>query len=215
MNIYLDIETLPSEADWVREEIAKGITCPGNYSKPESIAKWEVDNKPALVEEAVQKTGLDGGYGKVCCIGYAVEDGPVIVDIGADEGPLLAIIKEALESTSRPVIVGHNISFDVRFLFQRCVVNGVWPGRHLFAASQAKPWDKCLGDTMLMWHPQNRVSLPKLCKIIGVEKNDSVDGSQVAQLWKEGKLEEIRSHCRSDVEAVREVHRKLTFYKAA
>lgn len=215
MKIYLDIETLPSDADWVREEISKSIVCPGNYSKPESIAAWEDEKKPALVEEALQKTGLDGGYGRVCCVGYAVEDGPVIVDIGAEEGPLLAIVKEALESTSMPVVVGHNISFDIRFLFQRCVVNGVWPGRALFTASQAKPWDKCLADTMLMWHPQNKVSLAKLCKILGIEKHDPVDGSQVAQLWREGKMDDIVNHCQSDVEAVRKVHRKLTFDKAA
>lgn len=215
MKIYLDIETLPSAADWVREEIAKGITCPGNYSKPETIAKWEAENKPVLVEEALQKTGLDGGYGRVCCVGYAVEDGPVVVSLAEEEGPLLAIVKEVLENNHQPVIVGHNISFDIRFLFQRCVVNGIWPGRALYAASLAKPWDKCLADTMLMWHPQNKVGLAKLCKILGVEKHDPVDGSQVAQLWSNGKKDDIVNHCRSDVQAVREVHRKLTFDKAA
>lgn len=215
MNIYLDIETLPSDSDWVREEVAKGITCPGNYSKPESIAKWEAENKPALVDEALQKTGLDGGYGRVCCIGIAVDDGPVRVELATEEAPLLAIVKEALDVGNMPVIVGHNISFDIRFLFQRCVVNGVWPGKALYAASLAKPWDKCLADTMLMWHPQNKVSLAKLAKILGIEKNDPVEGSQVAALWKEGKHDAIIAHCKSDVEVVREVHRKLTFHKAA
>jgi len=212
MNIYLDIETLPSAADWVREEIAQGITCPGNYSKPESIAKWEAENKPSLIEEALQKTGLDGGYGQVCCVGYAVEGFPVMVRLG-EEGNLLEIVKEVLESTQQPVVVGHNISFDIRFLYQRCVVNGIWPGKNLYALSQVKPWDKSLADTMLMWHPQNKVSLPKLCRILGIEKHDSVDGSQIAQLWKYGKKDEILNHCRSDVESVRQVYQKLTFAK--
>lgn len=217
MNLYLDIETLPCEDEAMKAEISAGITPPGNYKKPETIAEWERNEKPKLVEEAVQRSGLDGGFGRILCIGWAVDDGPVQIRHEGEEYLLLHRFTEELSYIldRMPVIVGHNIAgFDLRFIWQRCVVNGVFPSG-LFPAMQAKPWDKCINDTMLMWHPQNKVSLVKLCKILGVKKEDPVDGSQVYQLFKAGEIDKVLAHCRSDVESVRECHRKLTFRKAA
>lgn len=211
MKIYLDIETLPSDAAWIREEIASTIHPPGNYKKAETIATWERFEKPKLVEEALARTGLDGGYGRVCCIGWAHEDGPVHVEHGDNEAGLLSTLKSAIASCVAPTFVGHNINFDIRFLFQRFVVNGIFPGTVLLAAAAAKPWDKCMADTMLLWHPTNKIALPRLCRILGVEKGDDVDGSQVAGLWAEGKKAEVAAHCRSDVEAVRACYRRMTF----
>ena len=217
MHLYFDIETLPCEDEALKAEIVAGIQPPGNYKKPETIAEWERTEKPKLVEEAVQRSGLDGGFGKVLCVGWTIDDGPVDVIYRSDERLTLQALLEALEITKNhaTTIVGHNIAgFDLRFIWQRCVVNGLFPGV-LYNAMQAKPWDKCINDTMLMWHPQNKVSLPKLCKILGIQKDDPVDGSQVFALFKAGEMGKIIAHCTSDVEAVRSCHRKLTFRKAA
>lgn len=216
-HLYLDIETLPCEDEALRAELAAGIVPPGNYKKPETIAEWEKTEKPKLVEEAIQRSGLDGGFGRVLCIGSALGDDAVEVICHRDEGIMLRTFLQSIVEIVNmgPVIVGHNIAgFDLRFLWQRCVVNGVFP-LGLFNAMQAKPWDKSINDTMLMWHPQNKVSLVKLCKILGVQKDDPVDGSQVYQLFKAGELGKVIAHCKSDVEAVRACHRKLTFRKAA
>lgn len=217
MNLYIDIETIPCEDEALKAEIAAGITPPGNYKKPETIAEWERTEKPKLVEEALQRSGLDGGFGRVLCIGWAVEDSEVRVACNESEEALLTRTLNALAEYANKglTIVGHNVAgFDLRFLWQRCVVNGVFPGI-LRQAMKAKPWDNCIEDTMLLWHPQNKVSLSKLCKILKVEKNDQVDGSQVYSLFKAGELDKVIAHCKSDVECVREVHRKLTFRKAA
>lgn len=217
MNLYIDIETIPCEDESLKAEIAAGITPPGNYKKPETIAEWEKTEKPKLVEEAIQRSGLDGGFGRILCVGWATEEGDVQIACEEEEKLLLQVFTNEIANVMdrAPVIVGHNVAgFDLRFLWQRCVVNGVFPGG-LFNAMHAKPWDKCINDTMLMWHPQNRVSLVKLCKILGVQKDDPVDGSQVYQLFKAGELDKIISHCKSDVEAVRSIHRKLTFRMAA
>ena len=55
----------------------------------------------------------------------------------------------------------------------------------------------------------------KFSKILGVEKNDPVDGSQVADLWKAGDFAKVADHCKSDVAATRACHRKLSFMGAA
>lgn len=217
MYLYIDIETVPCEDEALKAEIAAGITPPGNYKKPETIAEWEKTEKPKLIEEALQRSGLDGGFGRILCVGWAVDDAPVQIACESEERLLLQIVMDDLAAPLErfPAIVGHNVAgFDLRFLWQRCVVNGIFPQGLLYAMN-AKPWDKCINDTMLMWHPQNKVALPKLCKILGVQKDDSVDGSQVYALLKAGELDKIIAHCRSDVEAVRAVHRKLTFRKAA
>jgi predicted PolB exonuclease-like 3'-5' exonuclease len=217
MNLYLDIETIPCEDAALKAEIASGITPPGNYKKAETIAEWEKTEKPKLVEEAIQRSGLDGGFGRVLCMGWAVDDGPVQISCEDEERLMLQLVTEELSVVldRAPIIVGHNVAgFDLRFLWQRCVVNGVFPSG-LFTFMQAKPWDKSIRDTMLMWHPQNKISLGKLCKILGITKDDSVEGSQVYQLFKAGELDKITAHCKSDVEAVRAIHRKLTFRKAA
>lgn len=217
MHLYLDIETIPCEDEELKAEIAAGIQPPGNYKKADTIAEWEKTEKPKLIEEAVQKSGLDGGFGRILCIGWAVDDGPVQVTQESEERYLLQTVLEGWEGflDRVPTVVGHNVAgFDLRFLWQRCVVNGVFP-QGLLSVMQAKPWDKSINDTMLMWHPQNKVSLVKLCKILGIPKDDPVDGSQVYALLKAGELDKIISHCRSDVEAVRAVHQKLTFRRAA
>lgn len=201
----------------MKAELAAGIVPPGNYKKAETIAEWEKTEKPKLVEEAVQRSGLDGGFGRILCIGWAIDDAPVQVAHEAEERLLLQVVLDDWSDVldRAPTVVGHNIAgFDLRFLWQRCVVNGVFP-QGLLYAMQAKPWDKSLHDTMLMWHPQNKVSLVKLCKILGVKKDDPVDGSQVYALVKAGKIQEVIAHCESDVEAVRQCHRKMTFRKAA
>lgn len=217
MHLYLDIETVPCEDEALKAEVAAGITPPGNYKKAETIAEWEKNEKPKLIEEALQKTGLDGGFGRVLCIGWAVDDGPVQVAHEAEERLLLQVVlDEWAEFLDRaPTVVGHNVAgFDLRFLWQRCVVNGVFP-QGLLNAMQAKPWDKGLQDTMLMWHPQNKVSLAKLCKILGIPKDDPVEGSQVSALFKAGEIDKVLEHCKSDVEAVRACHRRMTFRRAA
>ena len=87
--ITLDIETIPTQRQDVREYIAKTVTHTGNISKPETIAKWNEESKPAAVEEAVSKTGLDGAFGQVVCIGIAYADCNPVVFSGLDERAIL------------------------------------------------------------------------------------------------------------------------------
>lgn len=77
MHLYLDIETIPSQAPGAREACAGRISPPGSMKKAETIAAWERDEKPVLVEEAWRRTALDGSLGHVISIAYALDDGEV------------------------------------------------------------------------------------------------------------------------------------------
>lgn len=225
-NLFLDIETLPTARDDVRNYIAATVSPPGNMSKPETIAKWETESKPEAVQEAVDKTSFDGAFGRVCVIGWAIDGGEVraIFD-ESSEGELLATFAAYMDSSELKrklfdtAIVGHNVAaFDLRFLAQRYVVHGIKPPAVIARAAQAKPWeiDKVF-DTSLQWAGVgNRVKLDKLCLALGIPSpKDDMDGSQVAAYVAAGRIKEVAAYCRKDVAAVRDVWRRMTFAEAA
>jgi len=219
--ITFDIETLPSDDSGIIADIAAGIKPPGNLKKAETIEAWERDEKPAAVLEAVRKTGLDGTYGRICCIGFAVDDEPVECSFGNEEDVLrnffrwlngAARISDYTDRQSA-IFVGHNVlSFDLRFLWQRCVVNGIRPPAII--PFNAKPWDGKVFDTMTAWNParERSISLDKLCRALGVPSSKGdLDGSKVAEYWQAGRHQEVAAYCMADVEAVRQCHRKMVF----
>lgn len=217
IDLYLDIETIPTQSDAVRREIAASITPPSNYKVEATIKAWEREQKPAVVSNAVAKTALDGAYGHVCCIGYAIGDGPtnsVTLDTERSEADVLdefiASIDAATPPTSGMVrVIGHNVAwFDVRFLWQRSMVLGVRAPHWL--PRDPKPWDPTIFDTMIEWAgARGTISLDGLCRAFGLPGKADIDGSMVGQLWAEGKYQTIAEYCRADVERVRNVHRKM------
>ena len=106
-------------------------------------------------------------------------------------------------------IVGHFVAgFDLRFLTQRAIVLGVrlpdwWP-------RDPKPWSNEVFDTMVAWAgAKGTISLDALCFSLGLEGKGDVDGSMVAQMWADGKHDEVSAYCRDDVARVRRVHQKM------
>lgn len=217
--LYLDIETIPSQSPDVHAMIAETISCPGNISKPESIAAWQAEKKPALVNEAVAKTSFDGALGHVCCIGWAWDnENPQSVSVHWVDGEktvFAAAIGEiiaragTLNKYDGPTVVGHNVSaFDIRFLWQRAIILGVqmpwWFPR------DPKPWDQSIFDTMTAFAgARGTISMDRLSKAMGFPGKGDVDGSMVAQMWADGKHDEIAAYCRDDVAKTRAIHRKM------
>jgi 3'-5' exonuclease len=219
--IYFDIETIGTSDPAV---IAEGIKPPGNMSKAETIAKWEAENKQQAIDDAVAKTGLDGGLGSIICISWAVNDEGVVFANAGDER---TIIKKFLDDVQEaaalhysggvvdnpPLFVGHNItSFDLRFLWQRCVVLGIKPPNCL----PIERWQqsKAIADTMLMWNPdrEKRISLDNLCKRLSVESPKSImTGADVWGFFKAGRIDEITRYCCADVEATRQCYKRMMF----
>lgn len=224
MNIILDIETISATRQDLRDYIAKSVTHPGNITKAETIAKWEVESKPAAIEEAIAKTSFDGAFGQVVCIGYqtGLEDDPSVI-WGIDESVLLRKFNCALETVQlsewfTTTIVGHNVSsFDLRFLMQRYIVNGIKPHMILHRAASAKPWEaEKVFDTMVQFAGVgNRISLDKLCMALGVPTSKGeLDGSKVGQYVADGRIDEVAAYCKRDIVATRQVYERMTFADA-
>lgn len=222
-HIILDIETIATQRDDVIDYIAASVKPPSTYKKPESIAEWHKEQGPAAIAEAVAKTGLDGAFGQVCVIGYDLHDtGEPDAVYGLDERDVLTQFNAALDSIPRAMhnattVVGHNVSgFDLRFLWQRYVVNGIRPHAIINAAAQAKSWDVKIYDTMTQFAGYgNRISLDKLCLSLSIQSpKGGMDGSMVNQAVKDGRLLEVVEYCKRDVKATREVYRRMTFKDA-
>lgn len=225
--IYFDVECIGSDDPAIVAEIAGTIKPPGNLKKQETIDKWIAEEKPAAVVEAVKKTCFDGALGKIVCIGWAVDNGAPVGAWGAQENVNIHAFFRAVHEAAKlhyhggstkttPVFVGHNITgFDLRFLWQRCVCLGIKPPTVI--PFKAKPWDASIADTMIMWNPERdkKIKLDSLCKALGVPTpKDGMDGSQVWDYIRAGRIEEVAAYCRGDVSAVRACYRRMMFLEA-
>lgn len=214
--VYLDIETIPAQTDEAKARIAATVKPPAQMKKADTIAAWEKEQKPAAVEEAIAKSGLNAAFGHICCIGWGKDNGDIItryvVPGYADERDLLELFfHETNEAIGNgfPVIVGHNVvGFDIRFIWQRAMVLGVrvpnWFPR------DPKPWDASVFDTMTAWAgARDTISMDNLCAALGLPGKGDVDGSMVGQMFADGRYEDIAAYCRDDVERTRAIHRKM------
>jgi hypothetical protein len=247
--LYIDLETVPAQRPDVLEELraaeAESLTAalaavkpPGNYKKQETIDEWMateapkvkqalIDASTANVDAAYRKTGLDGTFGQICVIGWALNDEPASTiwshDWANSERELLEAFGCALTDAipanmeRTTCVIGHNVvGFDLRYLTQRSIVNNVRPHRVIAAAAQAKPWElERVYDTMVQWGGTGAKpggSLDKLCRALSVPtpKGD-ITGATVWDAVQAGRIADVAAYCARDVEAVRAVHRRMTF----
>jgi len=192
-------------------------------SKDAMIADWVARFKetkgPEVAEQEWRRTALDGSAGQVLMIGLAFDDSEPVVAHGETEAGTLAaafdMIRQGTDPNRRPVFIGHNVTgFDLRFIFQRAVIVGIQPP--LSIPFGVRPWDDAVFDTMTQWAGHgNRISLDNLCKALGLDGKGEIDGSQVYDYWKAGRIAELIAYCADDVHKAREVHRRMTFQLAA
>lgn len=220
-NIYFDIETIPTQSDNLKNYIINNLTPPANYKKTESISAWIEENK----EPAYRKTALNGGFGQIVCIGYAINDSDVktiYFDNWAEsEKEILETFFNDLKNCYTPSadiipnFIGHNIeNFDLRFIYKRAIVLGIKPPS--FLPLNSKSYNNMyIFDTMTEWEGKRGfVSLNEVCVSLGLPtKGDEIDGSKVWDFVQSGKIKLVAEYCASDVEKVRAIHKRFTFQK--
>ncbi|WP_392559752.1 ribonuclease H-like domain-containing protein [Orbus mooreae] len=223
INIFFDIETIPTQSTTIKEHVQSTLTPPSNYKKPEVIEAWIEENKDA----AYRKAALNGGYGQIVCIAYAVNDEPVSViysdNWAGDEKSILIRFFDDIKTQYKPsaditpAFIGHNLeNFDLRFIYQRAIVLGVKPPS--FLPLNNKSYNNIhIYDTMTEWAgKRNYVSLNEICIALGIPpKNDEIDGSKVWDFVQAGKIKRVAEYCADDVEKVRAIYKRMNFITEA
>jgi len=222
MNIFIDIETIPQQPEAkAKAEIAATISHPGNMSKQETIDAWHKGEgqyagvKDALIEETYRKTSFDGSKGEIISISFANDEfDPITVSRGLDEKLMLELAFEKLGKLlggKAPWFIGHNIGgFDLKFLFQRAVINRVNPNMDL---KQYGRHGSQYFDTMQAWAGfGNRISQDNLCIALGLEcKPEDICGANVWDHYKAGNIERIAEYNANDILTVRKIYNRLHF----
>lgn len=217
--LYLDLETIPAQSSDIHALVAETVKPPAQMKKADTIAAWEANDKPQAVKDAIARTSLDGAYGHICCIGFAVNDDKPDCRYLATYSPeyeadaLREFFSKADEvGTGNPYpvcVVGHNIiGFDIRFIWQRAIILGVrvpnWFPR------DPKPWANDAFDTMTAFAGhRGTIGMDRLCRVLGIEGKGDIDGSMVASLWEAERSDDIARYCMDDVERTRAMHRRM------
>jgi hypothetical protein len=233
VNIYIDIETIPGQSQAVLEAIREdaaiekaAIRAPSNYKDQAKIDEYIASKRAeidASSDERWRKTALDGAYGQIVVAAIAIDDATPVAFYRDNyvfaEREILRDLFAALDGANnltRPTFIGHNlVGFDLRFIFQRAVINNVIPPAMI--PFNARPWDETVFDTMTAWAGVgNRVSLDKLCGAFGLPKKGSeigeeIDGSKVWDYVRSGRIADVAEYCKADVERTRALHRRMTF----
>jgi DNA polymerase elongation subunit (family B) len=214
--LYLDIETIPAQSERAQQRVAANVKPPAAMKKADTIAAWEKEQKPAAVEEAIAKTSFRGDLGHICCVGYAFDDDepqtvswPLQHKSEAECLHYLAKFISVGRRASAPTIIGHNVAaFDIRFIWQRAMILGV--AMPSWFPRDPKPWGIEVFDTMTAFAgARGTISMDDLAAALNLPGKGDVDGSMVAQMWADGKHQEIADYCKDDVVRTRSIHRMM------
>src|SRR5271157_1979263 len=221
--VVIDIETIPC-SDALRPLIVKPRPLNGFWGR---LFK-PLFSQGVTQEELYRESSLSWSFGRIVCIGLLVEhenqqtEGHAfLARIDPQDTPAESLAKEAavLKTFWQFVspddyFIGHNIlNFDLPFLWNRSLVCGVRPSRPLYLYRESV---RFTFDTMQVWahwssSPGSRqfVKLGTLTQLLGL-RGKTGTGSQVYDLWREGRFEEIRDYCLSDVKLEYDLYRRLT-----
>ena len=178
-----------------------------------------------------ERTGLYPGFGKVIAIGLwlvdeerglmllegePVAEQPWDLAPGArifrgNEGALLQRFWEIVEQRSSRLVTYNGRSYDGPMLMVRSAQLGIAPSRNL-TPYRYDVSDHCdLLDILgFQGAASGRYSLDYWCRRFDVASpKGSIDGSQVAGAYQEGRIDEIGEYCLRDVRATAQLYSKL------
>jgi DNA polymerase elongation subunit (family B) len=212
--LFLDIETLAQDPEPFMVPARDEIKVPKTHKKPETIAAYLDEQEASIVGELREKSSLEPLLGgTVLAVGLALADGPVgaiLPKAGDEEGErgVLTRLQEKLAARPDDVLVTWNgARFDMEFLRKRALRHGLWSlaQRTFFE----KPWSRGHIDLFPVWQGHDKSAMGKLravASFLGIESPDHVRGSQIAELFRAGRVDLVRQHVLEDVRVLREVY---------
>lgn len=207
--VILDVETIgaPDAEQWIGE-----ITAPGNYSKPDTIAKYLTEEKANRIARAP----LDADLCRIVAFGMQshVHDAPVVFIAHTEEDERDCLQQVWLNVNATTPMLGYGVSwFDAGVLVRRSQLLGVTVPSGMYEQGKYRhPWIVELADRLTlngMIDQQKGRGLDYHCKRFGITVDDPYSGKDVAQLWADGNIEAIKSHCLADLSRIRQLAERL------
>jgi hypothetical protein len=168
--------------------------------------------------EVVGKTSFDGAFGSIICIGLHELDKAdheckfaSFYNHGGMEKEMLEdfmlYLDGLIDGQASPQIVGHNVTWDWRFIIHRCIVHGV----KISNAFPRNDRSGHLSDTMTLWAGyRDTISLDKLCLALDIETpKGEMDGSKVGAAYEAGEHAKIIEYNKADCIATAAVYKKM------
>lgn len=179
--------------------------------------QWAATKYPGKEgQELEDMAALHAEFGMICAIaiGNALTDEePKVYTAGSveEEKELLKSVSAIFDSEGA-ILIGHNIKgFDIPFVAKRFMAHYGFVPRALNFDGK-KPWEIPHIDTMelMRFGGGASMSLRSACLLLNIaDPKGSVCGSEVPQLFREGRTDEIGQYCAGDVVAERELYRKV------
>lgn len=195
---------------------------------PEQVIVWDLETVPDLAAFASvadlqdrPETEVRDGMGdkfpkhvfhRIVCIGALIaspsSEGWQVDAIGAphigerSEKDLIQSFVDKIAELRARLITFNGSRFDLPVLRYRAMINRVSaPGlaaRNYFNRYSDDAIDLC--DVLASFDQRAKVSLHELCRVLGLPgKPDGIDGSQVDEYYRAGRIKEVAEYCETDV----------------
>lgn len=210
--LIVDIECVGIDT---ASDFLEPVEAPSNYKDPQKIA--------AYIEEAtakqVERCGLDPDLCRIVALGHGESDGKDNVIICRDEeteaAALTAFWKHVtnVAGVTRTLVSFNGFGYDLPVLMRRSQYLGV-PFPLLNLDRYRSPHIDLM--QRLTWNGAIKAhSLKFYAARFGMPILDETDGSQIAQLVKDGNWAAVENHCLSDLSLTRFVAQKLRLIPTA
>jgi predicted PolB exonuclease-like 3'-5' exonuclease len=166
-----------------------------------------------------QKTGSDfmpHHLQRVVAISCALREGDnfKVWSLGGleeDEGSIIQRFYDGIEKYTPQLVSWNGSGFDLPVLHYRGLIHGVQCARYWDQGEDDKEfkWNNYIGryhsrhldlmDLLAMYGGRANAPLDELAKLIGFPGKLGMDGSRVWEAYQQGRLDEIRNYCETDV----------------
>jgi predicted PolB exonuclease-like 3'-5' exonuclease len=183
---------------------------------PDLTAFKRMNGTPDLSDENAEEL-LGDKFAKlplhlIACIGAVVAErgewGWRVVALGAPhigerpERDIIAAFVARLEELRPQLVAFNGHGFDLPVLRYRAMVHALSaPGlncRSYFNRYSEDCLDLC--DALASFDARSKIGLDALCRVLGLPgKPEGIDGSQVADFVKQGRIQEVADYCETDV----------------
>lgn len=211
MNLFLDLETIPSGEPLKEEE----IPAPSRMSIPDTILKWRESKGPREeVEKEYRGRSLNSLKCNVLCLAYAFEYNEPEILTGTDKEVIQgfnSLLNRLGDKKESVILVGHNIKeFDVPIIYHRAIrYNQSSLLRYLDGIKYVKGR---IFDTMVEWgltKYKDYTSLDNILNYLGFTGKGEITGANVYDYYMRGELEKIYDYCKDDVKRIQQIYKRM------